>query len=259
MPAPHDPQHFLPAFMIRVMRAIGNACTHPTWKYVIAASTITIFTVCTYITLFHSQIGEASPGTPLLWPDHEFNTSTAMIGKKFGGVDVFQVYADGDKKDASGDAEPVRRMEELGRFMEANTDLGAQVSVVPFLKAYWATEPLRRPEVVVHPGRFGQCALGAVPAASERRAGLPAPLHDRRWSLREPVLHLSRPQGRHADARRADRRGLRPREPDRRGDRPAREGPGADGRQLARSREVGGSPPTTCSGRCCRRGITRSM
>jgi predicted RND superfamily exporter protein len=136
MPAPHDPQHFLPAFMIRVMRAIGNACTHPTWKYVIAASTIVIFTVCTYIALFHSQIGEASPGTPLLWPDHEFNTSTAMIGKKFGGVDVFQVYADGDKKDASGDAEPVRRMEELGRFMEANTDVGAQVSVVPFLKAY---------------------------------------------------------------------------------------------------------------------------
>ena len=136
LPAPHDPQHFLPGFMIRVMRAIGNACTHPTWKYVIAASTIVIFTVCTYITLFHSQIGEASPGTPLLWPDHEFNTSTAMIGKKFGGVDVFQVYADGDKKDASGDAEPVRRMEELGRFMEANTDLGATVSVVPFLKAY---------------------------------------------------------------------------------------------------------------------------
>ncbi len=137
MPAPHDPQHFLPGFMIRAMRAIGNACTHPTWKYVIAASTVVIFTLCTYITLFHSQIGEASPGTPLLWPDHEFNTSTAMIGEKFGGVDVFQVYADGDKKDASGDAEPVRRMEELGRFMEANTDLGATVSVVPFLKAYW--------------------------------------------------------------------------------------------------------------------------
>ena len=95
-----------------------------------------IFTVCTYITLFHSQIGEASPGTPLLWPDHEFNTSTARIGEKFGGVDVFQVYADGDKKDASGDAEPVRRMEEFERFMEANTDLGATVSVVPFLKAY---------------------------------------------------------------------------------------------------------------------------
>jgi predicted RND superfamily exporter protein len=137
MPAPHDPQHFLPGFMIRFTRAVGNACTHPTWKYVIAASTLILLSVCTYITLFHSQIGEASPGTPLLWPDHEFNTSTARIGEKFGGVDVFQVYADGDKKDASGDAEPVRRMEEFERFMQANTDLGATVSVVPFLKAYW--------------------------------------------------------------------------------------------------------------------------
>jgi hypothetical protein len=48
-----------------------------------------------------------------------------------------QIYADGDKKDASGDAEPIRRMEELERFMAANTPLGAAVSVVPFLKAYW--------------------------------------------------------------------------------------------------------------------------
>jgi hypothetical protein len=31
----------------------------------------------------------------------------------------------------------VRRMEEFERFMQANTDLGATVSVVPFLKAYW--------------------------------------------------------------------------------------------------------------------------
>jgi predicted RND superfamily exporter protein len=138
MPPPHDPQHFLPSFMIRFTRFVGDMCTHPRIKYVIASGTVVVLALCTYITLFHSQIGEASPGTPLLWPDHEFNTSTAMIAEKFGGVDVFQVYADGDKKDASGDAEPIRRMEEFERFMQANTDLGATVSVVPFLKAYWA-------------------------------------------------------------------------------------------------------------------------
>jgi predicted RND superfamily exporter protein len=137
LPAPHDPQHFLPAFMIRFTRFIGNLCTHPQLKYGIAVGMILFLCVCTYITLFYSKIGEASPGTPLLWPKHEFNRSTAMIAQKFGGVDVFQVYADGDKKDASGDAEPIRRMEEFERFMHANTDLGASVSVVPFLKAYW--------------------------------------------------------------------------------------------------------------------------
>jgi predicted RND superfamily exporter protein len=137
MPAPHESEHFLPPFMIRLMRRIGNFVTHPTGKWAVVGATLAILSVSTYITLFHSKIGESTPGTPLLWQDHPFNVATGVIAQKFGGVDVFQVYADGDKKDASGDAEPIRRMEELERFMAANTDLGATVSVVPFLKAYW--------------------------------------------------------------------------------------------------------------------------
>jgi len=137
LPAPTEHEHFLPGFMVRFMRFIGWATTHPKWKYLIGATTIALFVSSTYITLFYSQIGESTPGTPLLWPDHEFNVSTKRIADKFGGVDVFQVYADGDKKDASGDAKPLRRMEEFDRWMEANTDLGASVSVVPFMKAYW--------------------------------------------------------------------------------------------------------------------------
>jgi predicted RND superfamily exporter protein len=137
MPAPHDSAHFLPPFMIRLMKSIGNLVTHRIGKYAVVGGTLALLVVCTYITLFHSKIGENTPGTPLLWPDHEWNVATGVIADKFGGVDVLQVYADGDKKDASGDAEPIRRMEELERFMAANTPLGATVSVVPFLKAYW--------------------------------------------------------------------------------------------------------------------------
>jgi predicted RND superfamily exporter protein len=137
MPAPHDSAHFLPPFMVRLMKGIGDFVTHRVGKYAVVGGTVALLIVCTYITLFHSKIGENTPGTPLLWPDHEWNVATGVIAQKFGGVDVLQVYADGDKKDASGDAEPIRRMEELERFMAANTPLGATVSVVPFLKAYW--------------------------------------------------------------------------------------------------------------------------
>ncbi len=137
MPAPTEHEHFLPEFMIRFTRFIGNTATHPTYKYVIAGVTIALFISSTWVTLFYSKIGEASPGTPLLWPDHPWNQATAVIAKKFGGVDTFVVYADGDKENASGDAQPIQRMEELERWMSANTDLGATVSVVPFMKAYW--------------------------------------------------------------------------------------------------------------------------
>jgi predicted RND superfamily exporter protein len=161
LPAPRQSEHFLPAFMVRLMVRIGRAVTHPTGKYAIIGVTLVILIGSTYLALFHSKIGESTPGTPLLWPDDDFNVATGVIAEKFGGVDVFQIYTDGDKKDASGDAEPIRRMEELERFMAANTPLGAAVSVVPFLKAYWGQS------------HFGDPKWGFVPDDSATvRSGL---------------------------------------------------------------------------------------
>jgi hypothetical protein len=137
LPAPREAEHFLPVTMVKIMRGIGWACTHPTWKYVIGAATILIFSVSTYITIFHSKIGEASPGTPLLWPTHEFNVATAEIATRFGGVDSMVVYVNGDRANASGDAGPVSRMELFERWMRSETPLGASVSLVPFIKGSW--------------------------------------------------------------------------------------------------------------------------
>jgi predicted RND superfamily exporter protein len=137
LPAPTEHEHYLPQFMIRAMKSIGNAVTHPTWKYVIGFGTIAALVVSTYITLFFSLIGESTPGTPLFWPSHEFNVSTGLVAEKFGGVDTLTVYVDGDKDNAAGDSVPIRRMEEFERWMSKYTNLGAAISVVPFLRGYW--------------------------------------------------------------------------------------------------------------------------
>ncbi len=137
LPAPHDHEHFLPKTMVRVMEGIGNFTTHPIGKWVVAVVTIVLFVGSTYITLFYSKIGEATPGSPLLWPDHEFNTATNEIATRFGGVDSIVVYANGDRPNAAADARPVRRMEEFERWMKGRTDLGASVSLVPFIRGSW--------------------------------------------------------------------------------------------------------------------------
>jgi len=137
MPAPSEHEHYLPRFMIRFTRGVGNAVTHPTWKYVIGFGAISLLIVSTYITLYFSTIGESTPGTPLFWPSHEFNQATKTVADKFGGVDNMTVYVDGDKDNAAGDSTPIRRMEEFERWMSKYTDLGASVSVVPFLRGYW--------------------------------------------------------------------------------------------------------------------------
>ncbi len=155
MPAPTEHEHFLPGFMVRFTRFIGDITTHPTWKYFIGGSTIVVFIVCTYIALFHSKVGEAQPGTPLLWPDHEFNVATDVIAKKFGGVDSLVVYSDGDRPNASADADPIKAMERFERALKIDTNLGASVSVVPFLRTMWRINHYGDPKwffVPDHPG-----------------------------------------------------------------------------------------------------------
>lgn len=137
LPAPSEHEHFVPTFMVRFTRAIGNATTHPTGKYIIAGTTVFLLVSSSYIALFHSTIGEATPGTPLLWPDHEFNIATAEIAERFGGVDSMVVYSDGDRPNASADSDPVKTMERFERYLRVNTNLGASISLVPLLRTYW--------------------------------------------------------------------------------------------------------------------------
>ncbi|NNL85313.1 MAG: MMPL family transporter, partial [Myxococcales bacterium] len=137
LPAPHDSKHYLPGFMVRMLTALGNFVTHPVGKWVIAGSALLILAGSTLVVLRHSTIGEANPGSFLLWPDHEFNVATAEIAERFGGVDSFVVYADGDRDNANADPEPIKRLEEFERWMKQYTDVGATISVVPIIRSYW--------------------------------------------------------------------------------------------------------------------------
>ncbi len=155
LPAPTEHAHFLPGFMVRFLRAVGNTATHPVGKYVIAGVTLVLFVGSTYIALFYSKIGESRPGTPLLWPDHEFNLATAEIAVRFGGVDALVIYSDGDRPNASADSDPIQRMEQFERYVKVNTNLGASVSLVPFLRGSWRMNHYGDPKwyfVPEHPG-----------------------------------------------------------------------------------------------------------
>lgn len=137
LPPPHSGEHYLPPFMIRVLSGAGRLATGPTSKYVIAGITIALLVVSTWITVQYSTIGEARPGSPLLWPDHEFNVATGEIANRFGGVNSLVVYSAGDRSNASADGEPIHRKEDFERWMAQETNLGATVSLVPFIRGSW--------------------------------------------------------------------------------------------------------------------------
>jgi predicted RND superfamily exporter protein len=155
LPAPEEHEHFLPETMVRVMTWIGYVTTHPVHKYTVGAITVVLFVASFYITLFDSKIGQATPGSPLLWPDHEFNVATDQIAKRFGGVDSFVVFTSGDRENASADPLPIQRMTEFERWMATYTPMGASVSVAPIIRGYWRMNHYGDPKwqfVPEHPG-----------------------------------------------------------------------------------------------------------
>ena len=155
LPPPEDHQHFLPKSMIRAMDWIGWVTTHRTWKYVVGAITVTLFIWSLWVTMYQSKIGQATAGSPLLWPDHEFNIATDQIAKRFGGVDSFVVFTSGDRENASADPLPIKRMTEFERWMQSYTPLGASVSIAPIIRGYWRMNHYGDPKwqfVPEHPG-----------------------------------------------------------------------------------------------------------
>ena len=254
MPAPTEHEHFLPGFMVRFTRGVGWATTDPFWKYVIGGVTVILLVGSTYITLFHSKIGEATPGTPLLWPNHEFNVATDQIATRFGGVDSLVVYSDGDRPNASADAAPIKAMERFERYLKVNTNLGASVSLVPFLRNFWQINHYGDPKWYFVPVAPGHRARRDLPAAAERPAGRHAPLPDRRRARGEHLVLLPGPQGRDDRPHHALRGGVHRAESARRGVDPARRGQGRSRTRASSTRRACSTSGTTCSGRCCPRG-----
>jgi predicted RND superfamily exporter protein len=134
LPAPHEHRHYVPQIMVRFTAAIGHWTTHRFGKWAIAGGTLALFFASGWIAVFHSQIGDATPGTPLFWPDHPFNRATGEIAARFGGADTLVVYADGDRDNSALDLEPIEGMERLERTLLAETDARGALSLVPLLR-----------------------------------------------------------------------------------------------------------------------------
>lgn len=137
LPAPPKHEHFKPRLVVAFTRRVGVAVTHPVGKYLVAGTAVGMLVLCAPIALLHSKVGDASAGTPLLWPDHEFNRATETIANTFGGVDRLVVFVDGDRANASTNPALIHAMEEFQRALAAETDLRAAVSIVPQLRTMW--------------------------------------------------------------------------------------------------------------------------
>lgn len=84
---------------------------------------------------FKLEVGDAQPGSPILWPDSEYNLDAAAINRTFQGADRMFVVVKGDGKDALKEPEVLENMSRFQRFMKAQPEVGGTLSVVNILSA----------------------------------------------------------------------------------------------------------------------------
>lgn len=104
------------------------------WRYVVLAATGVVF-VITGFYAFNLKVGDANPGSPILWPDSRYNKDAAAINSKFQGSDRMFIVVSGMNEGALKEPEVLKWMESFQKYMEAQPEIGGSISLADILPA----------------------------------------------------------------------------------------------------------------------------
>ena len=121
--------------MRRMLDACGRVALGPRSRYVSLAVGGAVLVGSGWYAVENLQVGDAQPGSPILWPESEYNRSAAAINENFPGADRMFVVFEGDAQDAMKQPEVLMTMREFQRFMEAQPQVGGSVSLVDVISS----------------------------------------------------------------------------------------------------------------------------
>lgn len=102
------------------------------WRYAILLGAVAIFIV-SGMYAFQIKVGDANPGSPILWPDAKYNKDARAINNKFQGSDRMFVVFSGKESGALKDPEVLENISEFQKFMAAQPEIGGSLSMADIL------------------------------------------------------------------------------------------------------------------------------
>ena len=103
-------------------------------RYGVVAATALVFVFCGYYA-FHLKVGDANPGSPILWPESEYNRDSAAINSHFSGSDRMFVVIGGGQDNDIKKTQALVTMQKFQRFMESQPEIGGTLSIADVLPA----------------------------------------------------------------------------------------------------------------------------
>jgi predicted RND superfamily exporter protein len=114
-----------------ILRACAGVVT-TRLRYVVLAITGIVFVVSGWYA-FNLKVGDANPGSPILWPDSSYNQDASDINRQFQGSDRMFVVVAGKEKGALREPEVLQSMANFQRYMEAQPEVGGSISLADIL------------------------------------------------------------------------------------------------------------------------------
>jgi predicted RND superfamily exporter protein len=122
-----------------LMNKILRGCIHVVTsrlRYVVLGGAALVFVVSAFYA-FRLTVGDANPGSPILWQNSAYNQDASSINTKFQGSDRMFVAIAGDKPDAMKQPAVLESMQTFQKFMEAQPEVGGSYSladIIPLVK-----------------------------------------------------------------------------------------------------------------------------
>ena len=101
--------------------------------YVVLGTAVVVLGIAGYFA-FGVTVGDARPGSPLLWPDHKFNQDAAAINDNFQGSDQMFIVINTDRENGLKRPELLANVDRFQRYVEAQPEIGGSVSLVDLLE-----------------------------------------------------------------------------------------------------------------------------
>lgn len=123
--------------LVPVLEAILGRCgaivTSPARFAVLGGAALLFVVSGVYATRL--TVGDANPGSPILWPDSTYNRDASAINRKFQGSDRMFVVVAGNKDGALKEPAVLDGMERFQKYMEAQPEVGGSISLADILPA----------------------------------------------------------------------------------------------------------------------------
>jgi predicted RND superfamily exporter protein len=111
------------------LRRLGRLCVHPLGKILVTLAFAFVMAWSIYWYQFLT-VGDSRAGSPLLWPDSNYNQSVRQINEKFQGTDHFYVIVKGQTENTLKSPQLLETIEAFQRHMLHSPHVGGTDSLV---------------------------------------------------------------------------------------------------------------------------------